>query len=218
MAAAVRKAASLATTVCADAQRAVLTANSLAVSDCGAAEQRKQAAAFLAAANELATVLATLETKHGFEPPTTPGLRFCTRGRASFTGYLAWPRGAKDRGGWQSALFGTEAQAHDTAHWRGPPADGTCLPTEGLSKMERDPTKGELSWTGGAGNEEYVFDELCALSFVCWLWPTAMAEELSEQPAYPNFVGASLVVAAGRWAFAEEALGGTPEGAGRGAV
>ena len=186
----------------------MLTAKSLAESDCGAAEQRNQAAAFLASANELATVLATLETKHGFEPPTAPGLRFCTRGRASFTGYLAWPRGAKDTCGWQSALFGTEAQAHDTAHWRGPPADGTCLPTEGLSKMERDPTKGELSWTGGAGNEEYVFDELCALSFVCWLWPTAMAEELSEQPAYPNYVGASLVVAAGRWAFASEALGG----------
>ena len=74
--------------------------------------------------------------------------------------------------------------------------------------MERDLPKGELSWTGGAGNEEYVFDELCALSFVCWLWPTAMAEELSEQPAYPNYVGASLVVAAGRWAFASEALGG----------
>ena len=35
-----------------------------------------------------------------------------------------------------------------------------------------------------------------------------MAEELSEQPAYPNYVGASLVVAAGRRAFASEALGG----------
>ena len=82
----------------------MLTAKSLAESDCGAAEQRNQAAAFLASANELATVLATLETKHGFEPPTAPGLRFCTRGRASFTGYLAWPRGAKDKGGWHSPV------------------------------------------------------------------------------------------------------------------
>ena len=109
----------------------MLTAKSLAESDCGAAEQRNQAAAFLASANELATVLATLETKHGFEPPTAPGLRFCTRGRASFTGYLAWPRGAKDKGGWQSALFGTEAQRTTRPTGAAPPPTERASPPRG---------------------------------------------------------------------------------------
>jgi hypothetical protein len=53
--------------------------------------------------------------------------------------------------------------------------------------MKRDPDKGELSWTQGAGSEEYVVDELCALSFVCWLWPAAMDKELATQPPYPNY-------------------------------
>ena len=190
VAAAVRKAASLATTVRADAGRSA---------DKG----------FIEAADKLQTVLDQLGDEHGFAPPAAPGLRFGTRGRARFTGYLAWPRGVEDKGGWQSALFGTEAQAHDTAHWRGPPAGGRCIPTEGLGPVVRDPEhEGELSWTGGAGSEEYVVDELCALSFVCWLWPAAMGEELASQPPYPDYVGSSLVVAAGRWAFAEEALGG----------
>jgi superfamily II DNA or RNA helicase len=190
VAAAVRKAASLATTVRADAGRSADKA-------------------FIDAADKLQTVLAQLGDEHGFAPPAAPGLRFGTRGRARFTGYLAWPRGVEDKGGWQSALFGTEAQAHDTAHWRGPPAGGRCIPTEGLGPVVRDPEhEGELSWTGGAGSEEYVVDELCALSFVCWLWPAAMGEELASQPPYPNYVGPSLVVAAGRWAFAEDALGG----------
>ena len=64
-------------------------------------------------------------------------------GRARFTRFLAWPRGVEYKGGWQSALFGTEAQAHDTAHWRGPPAGGICIPTEGLGPMKRDPDKDE---------------------------------------------------------------------------
>ena len=38
-----------------------------------------------------------------------------------------------------------------------------------------------------AGSEEYVVDELCALSFVCWLWPAAMDKELATQPPYPNY-------------------------------
>ena len=64
-------------------------------------------------------------------------------GRARFTGFLATRLGVEDKGGWQSALFGTEAQAHDTAHWRGPPAGGICIPTEGLGPMKRDPDKDE---------------------------------------------------------------------------
>ena len=75
--------------------------------------------------------------------------------------------------------------------------------------MERDPhVMRELSWGRGSGHEEFVFDSLCALTFVVWLWPSAMSAQLSVQPEFPDYVGPSLVVAAGRCAFAEEALGG----------
>jgi hypothetical protein len=72
VAAAVRKAASLVTAVCADAESS------------GNPE-------FIAAADRLVQVLEKLRESAAFVPPTAPGLRFCTRGRACESGYLAWP-------------------------------------------------------------------------------------------------------------------------------
>jgi hypothetical protein len=111
---------------------------------------------------------------------------------------------------WPAGLFGTEAQAHDTAHWRGPPAEGECIPATGWSELSTDLEAGTRQWTlvHDSKTVVLVFDALCALSFVGWLWPAAMEEELGTQPTCPDYVGPSLVIAAGRCAFAEDALGG----------
>ena len=193
VATAVRQAASLADTVCYDA-------------DCS------KDATFIKSAAALKAVLAQLQTDHGFEPPTDPGLRFSRKGMASVEGYLARPRsGGKAAEPFSSSLFGTEAQALDLVHWRVPPAGGSCIPVR-LGEMEaRDLEAGVLSWRPGGGVERYVFDVLCGLTFVTWLWPTAMREQLRVQPTFPDYVGWTLVVAAGRWAFRHEALGGLLE-------
>ena len=193
VATAVRQAASLADTVCYDA-------------DCSKDET------FIKSAAALKAVLAQLQTDHGFEPPTDPGLRFSRKGMASVEGYLARPRsGGKAAEPFSSSLFGTEAQALDLVHWRVPPAGGSCIPVR-LGEMEaRDLEAGVLSWRPGGGVERYVFDVLCGLTFVTWLWPTAMREQLCVQPTFPDYVGWTLVVAAGRWAFRHEALGGLLE-------
>ena len=187
---AVRQAASLAETVCYDAE-------------CS------KDATFIESAAALRAVLAQLQREHGFEPPTDPGLRFLRKGLASAEGYLAWPTsGGKAAEPFWSSLFGTEAQALDLVHWRVPPAGGSCIPVR-LGEMEApDLEAGVLSWRPGGGVERYVFDVLCGLTFVTWLWPTAMREQLRRQPTFPDYVGWTLVVAAGRCAFAEEALGG----------
>jgi hypothetical protein len=191
VAAAVRKAASLVTAVCADAESS------------GNPE-------FIAAADRLVQVLEKLRESAAFVPPTAPGLRFCTRGRACESGYLAWPSEMDAECGWPASLFGTEAQAHDTAHWRGPPAEGECIPATGWSELSTDLEAGTRQWTlvHDSKTVVLVFDALCALSFVGWLWPAAMEEELGTQPTCPDYVGPSLVIAAGRCAFAEDALGG----------
>jgi uncharacterized Zn-finger protein len=166
---------------------------------------------FLAAADRLVQVLEKLRESAAFVPPTAPGLRFCTRGRACESGYLAWPSEMDSECGWPAGLFGTEAQAHDTAHWRGPPADGECIPATGWSEQSTDLEAGTRHWTlvHDTRTVVLVFDALCGLSFVGWLWPAAMEEEhLRTQPTCPDYVGSSLVIAAGRCAFAEDALGG----------
>jgi hypothetical protein len=191
VAAAVRMAAPLATAVRADAERS-------------------KDAQFDEAARRLETVLAQLGAEHGFAPPTAPGLRFGTRGRACESGYLGWPRDFKaGEGGWPAGLFSTEAQALDTVHWRVPPAGGTRLP-DSLGPTAHNPEAGERSWRPDNG-DEYIFDAFCALSFVAWLWPTLLREQLAVQPTFPDFIGPTLVVAAGRASFAPNALGGLLE-------
>ena len=109
---AVRQAASLAETVCYDAE-------------CS------KDATFIESAAALRAVLAQLQREHGFEPPTDPGLRFLRKGLASAEGYLAWPTsGGKAAEPFWSSLFGTEAQALDLVHWRVPPAGGSCIPVQ----------------------------------------------------------------------------------------
>ena len=192
VAAAVRTAAPLAQTVCADAEH---SGDEL----------------FKAEAEELADILGQLETQHAFKPPTAPGLRFSVKGKASEMGFLGWPSDFKEgEGAWRAGLFSTEAQAQETVHWRVPPPGGTCIP-ETLGDMERNGAAGELYWKPEGGVENYVFDALCALSFVAWLWPTLLREQLAVQPAFPDFIGPTLVVAAGRASFAPNALGGLLE-------
>ena len=43
------------------------------------------------------------------------------------------------------------------------------------------------------------------------LWPTLLREQLAVQPTFPDFIGPTLVVAAGRASFARNALGGLLE-------
>ena len=130
---AVRQAASLAETVCYDAE-------------CS------KDATFIESAAALRAVLAQLQREHGFEPPTDPGLRFLRKGLASAEGYLAWPTsGGKAAEPFWSSLFGTEAQALDLVHWRVPPAGGSCIPVQlGDANPSTNGGRGyslDMSWT-----------------------------------------------------------------------
>ena len=159
------------------------------------------------AAVRLTGVLARLAERHGFQPPSAPGLRFSREGEAATAGYLAREGGGGD---WSAIAFGSEAQAPNASgsrlvHWRVPPAGGAWQPR--LGKPTRDLESGSLAWQTAEG--ELVCDGLTGLSFVVWLYPTALAGQLRPTaPAFPDFLGTSLVHAAGRHTFAADAAAG----------
>ncbi len=66
-----------------------------------------------------------------------------------------------------------------------------CLLDLGWSELSTDPEAGTRQWTlvHDSKTVVLVFDALCALSFVGWLWPAAMEEELGTQPTCPDYVG-----------------------------